>query len=192
MTLTVIAKDGDLIVEVVQYDEDIYNADGNRASREVAQFHVDRNVLTKASQPLLKMLLDPRWKEATQSVVSIGEGRFASTEVWLRVIHKATPNLIIPFKEIWHLVAAIEYYGLDATIFNPWFADWYSANNPLLLKPRELLFPTWRFDHAKGFARWTRYLAYAVNGHITEENPTKLHNYHLPPRIMRKSYSCCH
>ena len=186
MTLTVIAEVGDLIVEVVQYSDDTWNADGNPASQGVAQFRVDRNVLTKASQPLLKMLLDPRWKEATQSVVSIGEGRVASTEIWLRVIHKATPNLVVPFKEMWHLIAAINYYDLDVTIFNPWFAAWYSANNPQLLKPRELLFPTWHFDHAKGFARWTRYLAYEVKGHITEGNPTKLYNYHLPPRIIRK------
>lgn len=187
MTLTVIAEAGNLIVEVVQYDEETYDAHGNRASREVAQFRVDRNVLTKASEPLLKMLLDPRWKESTQSVVSIGEGRFASTEIWLRVIHKATLNLIVPFKEIWHLVAAIDYYGLDVTIFNPWFAAWYSAHNPQLLEPRELLFPTWRFEHAKGFSRWTRYLAYESKGHIMEANPTKLYNYHLPPRIIRKS-----
>ena len=186
MTLTMIAEDGDLIVEVTQYDDEIYDANGNRASREVAQFHVDRNVLIKASQPLLKMLLDPRWKESTKSVVSIGEGRFASTEIWLRVIHKAKPNLDVPFKEIWHLVAAIDYYGLDVTIFNPWFAAWYAAHNAQLLKPRELLFPTWRFNHAKGFARWTRYLAYEVKGHITEENPAKLYKYHLPQRIMRK------
>ena len=182
-----IAEDGDLIVEVVQYNDDTWDADGNPASREIAQFHVDRNVLIKASQPLLKMLLDPRWKEATQSVVSIGEGRVVSTELWLKVIHKARLDSIVPLKEIWHLVAAIDYYELDATIFNPWFAAWYSAHNLQLLKPRELLFPTWRFDHAKGFARWTCYLAYEKSGHITEGNPAKLYNYHLPSRIIRES-----
>ncbi len=187
MTLTVITKAGDLIVEVVQYNHEIHDADGNPASQEVAQFRVERNVLIKASQPLLKMLLDPRWKKATQSVVSIGEGRAASTETWLRVIHKTTLNLIVPFEEIWHLVAAIDYYELDVTIFNDWFAAWYSAHNPELLNAHELIFPTWRFDHAKGFARWTRYLAYETKGHITEKNPTKLYNYHLPPRIIRES-----
>ncbi len=186
MTLIVIAEAGDLIIEVFQY-KDEWDADGNPASREVAQFRVDRNVLTKASQPLLKMLLDPRWKEATQSVVSIGEGRVSTTKIWLRVIHTATLNLTVPFEEMWHLVAAIDYYELDVTIFSPWFAAWYSAHNPELLKPRELLFPTWRFDHAKAFARWTRYLAYEVKGHITEANPTNLYNYHLPPRIIRES-----
>ena len=186
MTLTVIAEAGDLIVEVVQHDDDTWDADGNSASRKVAQFRVDRNVLTKASQPLLKMLLDPRWKEATQSVVSIGEGRIASTEIWLLVIHKAPSSPMVPLEEMWHLVAAIDYYELDVTIFKPWFAAWYSSHNLQLLKPRELVFPTWRFDHATGFARWTRYLAYAEKGHITEANPTKLYNYHLPPRIIRE------
>ena len=187
MTLTVISEAGDLIVEVVQCDGVMYGANGNRASQVVGQFKVDRNVLIKASQPLLKLLLDPRWKEATRSVVSIGEGRVASTAVWLQVIHKTIYDLTLPFEEMWHLVAAIDYYGLDVTIFKPWFAAWYAAHNPELLKARALLFPTWRFDHAKGFARWTRYLAYAVSGHITEANPAKLYNYHLPSRIIRKS-----
>lgn len=187
MTLTVISDTGDLIVEVVQYDDNTSDADGNRAVQTVAQFRVMRKVLIEASQPLLKLLLDPRWKEATQSVVSIGPGRAASTEVWLQVIRKAALNLTLPIKEIWHLVAAIEYFDLDVTIFNPWFASWYSANNPQLLKPRELVYPTWRFDHAKGFARWTRYLTYEEKGHIIEANPTKLINYHLHSRIIRES-----
>ena len=191
MPLTVIAEAGNLVLEVTQYSDDTWDADGNPVSEEIAQFRVDRNVLIKASQPLLKMLLDPKWKEATQSVLSIKEGRVASTEIWLRVIHKATLNLNVPFKEMWHLVAAIDYYDLDITIFKPWFAAFYSAYD-LQLKPRETLFPTWRFDHAKGFARWTRHLAYEVNGHITEANPTKLYNYHLPSRIIRKSYYYYH
>ncbi|KAK0513132.1 hypothetical protein JMJ35_004118 [Cladonia borealis] len=186
MILTVIAEDGDLIVEVVQYSEDTWNANSNPVSEEIAQFRVDRNVLIKASQPLLKMLLDPKWKEANQSVLSLNEGRVVSTEIWLRVIHKATINVIVPFREIWHLVAAIDYYDLDITKFNPWFAAWYSECNTQLLKPRELLFPTWRFDHAKGFARWTRYLAYEEKGHITEANPAKLWSYHLPGRIIQQ------
>ena len=187
MTLTVITEAGDLIVEVVQYDHEILDADGNPAFREVAQFKVDRNVLVKASQPLLKILLDPRWKKATQSAVSIGEGRLLATEIWLRVVHDAPNDLIVPLKEIWHLVAAIDYYGLDVTIFKRWFAAWYSAHNPELLNARELIFQTWRFDHAKGFARWTRYLAYETKGHVTEKNPTKLYNHHLPSRILRES-----
>ena len=186
MTLTVISDTGDLIVEVVQYDDNTSDADGNRASQAVGQFRVDRKVLIKASQPLLKLLLDPRWKEATRSVVSIGEGCLTSTAVWLQVIHKAAFDLTLPFKEMSHLVAAIDYYALDITIFYAWFAAWYDAHNPALLKSRTLLFPTWRFDHAEGFARWTSYLAYARSGHITEANPTNLVNYHLPSRLIRE------
>ena len=186
MTLTVISDTGDLVVEVVQYDDDTSDADGNRASQAVGQFRVDRKVLIKASQPLLKLLLDPRWKEATKSVVSIGEGRIASTAVWLQVVHQATLDLTLPLKDKGHLVAAIEYYDLDVAIFKPWFAAWYGPHNLELVNARRFLFPTWRFDHAKAFARWTRYLAYGMSGHITEENPTKLSKYHIPSRIVRK------
>ena len=91
-----------------------------------------------------------------------------------------------PFTDMWHLVAAIDYYELDVTHFNDWFAAWYHKHNAELLNPRQLLFPTWRFNHTKAFAHWTRYVAYTGVGHVTERNPTKLYNYHLPSRIIRR------
>ena len=51
---------------------------------------------------------------------------------------------------------------------------------------REMLYPTWRYDHAKGFAALTKDLAYHRYEHLQEENPTDLSNFHLLPRIIRK------
>lgn len=127
------------------------------------------------------------WKEASQSVVSLGEGHPIVTEVWLRVVHhaKLIYNLLLP--EIWLLVQAIDYYALDITAFNEWFATWYQRLNFGSFIAAKLLFPTWRFNYARGFARWTHHLAYEDTGHITERNPTKLYQYYLPPRLIRKS-----
>jgi len=187
--MIIIDEAGDLTVEVVEKHDHLRNNEGSRVTKESAQFRVRRDALTKASQPLLRMLLDPHWSEASQSVVSLGEGHVSSTEIWLRVIHKAPLITTVAFPKMWHLVAAIDYYELDVTDFNAWFAAWYQKRNPELLKPRELLFPTWRFDHAKGFATWTEHLAYHGVGHVTEANPTKLYTYRLPSRIIRESKS---
>ena len=186
MSLHIVNELGDLNVEIVENDETTRDANGNQVVKEVARFQVSRDVLIKSSQPLLKMLLDRHWMEASQSIVSLGEGHVTATDIWLRVMHNTKLSYTAPFTEMWHLVAAIDYYELDVTKFNAWFAAWYEANTPLMLKPRELLYPTWRFDHAKAFARWTHYLAYEHVGHITEANPTKLYDYHLPSRIIRK------
>jgi hypothetical protein len=185
--MIIIDEAGDMTVEVVEKHDSLRNSNGSRLTKETAQFKVRKDALTNASQTLLRMLLDNHWKESTQSVVALGEYHVSSTEVWLRVIHRVPPITTVPFAEMWHLVAAIDYYELDVTDFNAWFAAWYDRHNPEMYKPRELLFPTWRFGHAKGFAQWTQHLAYHGVGHVTELNPTELYSYRLPSRIIRKS-----
>lgn len=139
------------------------------------------------------MILDPRFQKSTQSVVPLGEGRIISTEIWLRVLHGGPLVTTAQLEEIWHLTAAIDYYELDVADFNVWSAAWYEKRSPESFRPsmyldaQNLLFPTWRFDHAKGFAAHTKYVAYNGVGHVMENNPTTLYNYHLPSRIIRKS-----
>lgn len=87
--------------------------------------------------------------------------------------------------------------------FNPWFSKWYSAQrygridldmyeqtnekkDPDVLEQRRLLFPCHFFDHAKGFARATRFLAYHVSGHIQEDNPIENNELHLRVFTTRK------
>ncbi|KAI4126790.1 MAG: hypothetical protein LQ338_003575 [Usnochroma carphineum] len=169
---------GDLVVAVTQTSKD--------ATHRTAHFRVSKDILKNVSQVLLTMLVDPHWTKGSQSLVSLGEGHIAVTEVWLRIMHNTILVYNLLFPEIWHLVQAIDYYELDVTAFNDWFAAWYQKNNTSMFKPAELLFPTWRFNHAKGFARWTHDLAYQHTGHITEKNPTALYQYHLPARLIQQ------
>ena len=111
------------------------------------------------------------------------------TEVWLQVIHNKPPTYAVPFVRLWHLVAAIEYYILDLSLLQDWFEGWYDNIDISSLPERELLYPTWRFDHAGGFAECTRHLAYAETGHLTEENPSPLNELHLPKCVIRTSMS---
>lgn len=136
---------GDLVVEVTQSYKD--------APSKSAQFRVNKDILKKVSQVLLGMLVGTHWREGSKSLVSLGEGHIRVTEVWLRVAHRTKLVYSLQFPEIWHLVQAIDYYALDVTDFKEWFATWYHLHNASMLKPRQLLFPTWRFDHATGFAR---------------------------------------
>ncbi|KAL8940125.1 MAG: hypothetical protein Q9216_002979 [Gyalolechia sp. 2 TL-2023] len=172
---TIIDETGDLVVEVTQKYSD--------GTSRMATFKVNRGILKKASQVLLTMLVSPHWTGGPQTTVSLGEGHIRVTEVWLRVVHNVKLTYTLQFPELWQLVEAIDYYALDITAFNPWFANWY-AQQPVPPKPAELLFPAWRFDHARAFAKCTRDLAYDHIGHIMEKNPSMLHQYHLPSRLI--------
>ncbi|KAI4180475.1 MAG: hypothetical protein LQ346_006986 [Caloplaca aetnensis] len=178
MDVTDIADKSDLIVEVTETLDN--------GTSKTARFGVSKAVLTKVSSVFLGMLVGAHWKERSQSLISLGDGHLTVTEVWLRVMHETSLMYNLLFPDLWHLVQAIDYYDLEVTAFNDWFATWYQKANSIVLKPAELLYPTWRFDHAKGFARWTRFMAYNHTGHITEKNPTKLIHYHLPSRLIQQ------
>ncbi|KAL8691726.1 MAG: hypothetical protein Q9218_003119 [Villophora microphyllina] len=180
MDVVNIVETGDLVVEVTETSKSIV------VPTKTAKYRVSREVLKSVSQVMLGMLAGAYWKETGQHFVSLGEGFVAVTEVWLRVVHQAQPSYDLNFLQIWYLVQALDYYHVDLNLFRLWFAAWYDKFDVTRQHPSELLYPTWRFDHARGFARWTRNLAYGDTGHIVESNPTKLYQYHLPPRLIQQ------
>lgn len=53
-----------------------------------------------------------------------------------------------------------------------WFARWYTQKNKFsTAECREMLYPCYIFDHAKGFAVVSKQLVYNVPGHIEERRP---------------------
>ena len=189
MAANIIDEAGDLTVEITQTSEFIVPSLGELITSDhthkTAQFLVRRSVLTMASQVLLRILVDPKWQKCPQSVVPLGDGHIAATKVWLSVIHKVKVDYDVPFEIFWFLTQAIDYFELLLPQFYDFCATWYDKHT--VLDPAKNSFPTWRFNHAKAFARCTRQMAYNMTGHIMEKNPTKLYNYHLPPRIIRMS-----
>ena len=92
------------------------------------------------------------------------------------------------------LVAIVEKWNMRIGFLKPRYAQWYDnqdfdEDDLDGDEQRELLFPCWRFDHPKGFATATRFLAYNISRHITECNPCRLecNNLHLPQQIISKS-----
>ncbi|KAL1960929.1 hypothetical protein VTO42DRAFT_5913 [Malbranchea cinnamomea] len=47
-----------------------------------------------------------------------------------------------------------------------------------------MLFPCYAFNNAVYFQKLTEFLAYSYPSHITERNPTDLHQLHLPARVI--------
>lgn len=92
----------------------------------------------------------------------------------------------VPIAESWYLTAACDKYGLNINCLYHWFREWYEWQNIQLIKPEELLFPCWRFNHAKGFKLATKTLVYGEAKHIMESNPTEVLDHHLPARVIRK------
>ncbi|RAL15148.1 uncharacterized protein BO97DRAFT_421941 [Aspergillus homomorphus CBS 101889] len=88
-----------------------------------------------------------------------------------------------------------DVYGLNPKDFRPWFASWAQHAETQIDKPcggdeltyyRQILFPSWASNHATLFAEATKSLVYGSEEHITERNPTKAHQMHLPPRILQQ------
>lgn len=200
MAINVIDKDGDLTVEVIEYDEKAKDGSGNRPVARTQQFRVRRDILIKHSKIFAAMLGTTHWKEAQKEFIKLEEDSVASMEIWFRILHDTDLVYDVPLEEMWRLVTACDKYNLNVSMLKIWFATWYEkhginqyyANWGLevrhdnhLLTPRSLLYPCWIWDHAKGFMRATHFLSYNSVGHITEHNPTIHRGLRVESRVIR-------
>lgn len=196
MAITVIDKDGDLTVEVIEYKNQTEDGNGNRPVSGTQQFRVCREVLTRHSEIFVKMFLPSHWREAKKDFVELREDSIASMDIWFRILHDTDLVYNVPLEEMWRLVTACDKYHFDLSMLEPWFATWYRKHNidqyylnwgiKDSLDPRSLLYPCWVFDHAKGFMRATHFLTYNSVRHITEHNPSIHHDLRLESRVIRK------
>lgn len=193
-----IDPNGDLIVTVVESNEGdskVIDISGRLPSNSyTAEFKVQRKVLIESSQVCKVMLAGSGFLESRKNSVRLEKDRAISMELWFRVLHKVPPvsNDLVPLAGLWDLVVVADKYAFDIKKLYAWFAWWYEkrnaeVQNTLMLLPRGLLYPVWRFDHAKGFMAVTKRVVYCTTGHIVESNPTKHFELHLPSRIIRKS-----
>ena len=93
---------------------------------------------------------------------------------------------------IWYIINAADKYLLDASILQGFFDNWYRKNVDITQMKhdfaRQLALPCYMFDHAKGFAEVTKWLAYNFAGHITEKRPEGFRWKHIrltPPDFVR-------
>ncbi|KAI4268281.1 MAG: hypothetical protein L6R38_007907 [Xanthoria sp. 2 TBL-2021] len=193
MSTIIVAEDGDLLAEVVEWDHDQPWINQEPIIRGTQLFKVSRKVLMEASE-VFKFMLGGEWKEAHQAIVTLKDWTIASMKIWFQVLHNVTPNFDVPIQAMWHMVKIADYHRIDLLRLKDWFAtwyerrpidDWYAQYQTLgLPNPKWLLYPCWAFDHPKGFMRATEFCAYRYTHHVGEYNPTRFYDLHLPPRII--------
>lgn len=191
--MVVIVESGDLIITVIEYDDTVKIVDGQEpVIRQTVDFQVRRSVLATKSSVFRKLLGSPNFKEAAQETVLLKEDRVASMNIWFRILHAVDVDTTgtTALEEMWHLAATCDKYDLSIRDLKRWFAKWYGMQKVDTLDPCELLYPCWVFDHAEGFGAASKSLAYDRTGHLTEHNPTKHLELHLPSRVIRESMSC--
>lgn len=197
MAITV-AKNGDLTIEVVEYDENVHDDNERGFVEKRHDFIVSREVLLGSSNYFTKLLLSPNFREARKNFITLYDDSVASMNIWFRILHGAELDYDVKIDEIWHLAAAGKKYDLDVSKLNAWFAKWYekqpidrwyelAKSENAATDPRCLLYPCWLFDHAKGFLRITKFMSYNYTGHLMERNPTRFYDLRLPSRVIRKS-----
>ena len=113
MAIAVIDEDGDLTVEVIEYENQVEDGNGNRPVARTLQFRVRREVLTKHSSTFAAMFRPSHWREALSDFVKLEEDSVASMDIWFRILHDTGLVYDVPLEEMWHLVTACDKYHFD-------------------------------------------------------------------------------
>ena len=184
-----IADDADLTVRVIEYTKKRSRAEDEKPIvRQITDFSMRRDVIASNSSVLAMLLRSSRHDAPIEQVIELKEDSSRSLEVWFTVFHETHihDTCSVPLSEMWNLVSVGDKYSMDLKRLNTWFATWYADQNLKELDARQLLFPCWAFDHARGFLSTTKKLVYESTRHITELNPTTHYQLHLPGRIIRE------
>jgi hypothetical protein len=153
------------------------------ARSRIFEFRVSRGILIAHSaffQDLFRV-------QPSLSIVSIENHSIShGLEIWLRAIHNGAdihasfPSLRARHSErVWTTIAVGQQFGFvphHTTILKPWFLahyqDTFGSNGPGLIPStaRSLALPCAIFDHAEGFMKLTKYLAYSTNSALFTED----------------------
>ncbi|KAL8978900.1 MAG: hypothetical protein Q9205_005635 [Flavoplaca limonia] len=195
MSTIIIDNEGDLLVEVVEWDHEQEWPDRKPIIRKTQHFWVWRQVL-KDSSRVFKNMLGGEFRERHQDSIKLQDWTISCIKIWLQALHNVRQDYDVPIEATWHLAKMGEYYGFDILKLKDWFADWYqrqpvdrwyiNRESDDVPNPRWLLYPCWIFDHYKGFMKATEFCTYHYCGHITEHNPTRFRDLHLPQRIIQQ------
>ncbi|KAF2127412.1 hypothetical protein P153DRAFT_345064 [Dothidotthia symphoricarpi CBS 119687] len=104
--------------------------------------------------------------------------------VWLAHLHGLTQERMkelglwqISLLGVWHAISSWDLHQDPKVKENlgAWFNNWYESNmagvDLTIPTARALAYPCYIFDHAVGYARVTKYLAYNHIGHVKERPP---------------------
>jgi hypothetical protein len=182
-----IAPDGDFVIRLTPpVTKPIAESPVNKpvARPRIFEFRVSRGILITHSaffQHLFHV-------QPTLSIVSFENNNISrSLEIWLRAIHNDADNIHSAFRslrarhseQVWITIAVGQQFGFvpqHTTVLKPWFLAHYkdtlSTKGPGLIPfvARSLALPCALFDHAEGFMKLTKYLAFNTNSALFTEN----------------------
>lgn len=112
-------------------------------------------------------------------MVELKEDDPRAWRIWLEILHHGSieqSSYDASTLTVWHVLLIAEKYGISPTRKDArvWFNTWIDSHEKLFTKQgsiTEILFPCYAFDHARGFATGTKWLAYNAVGHVKETRP---------------------
>ncbi|KAL9035904.1 MAG: hypothetical protein Q9180_004601 [Flavoplaca navasiana] len=195
MSTIIIDQKGDLLLEIIEWDHKQKWSDEKPIVQAAQTFRVSRQVLKDSSRVFTNMLAG-EFKEVHQTRIKIQDWTIAYMKIWLQTLHNVQQDYNVPIEALWHLAKMADFYVFDFLKLKDWFAAWYQRqpidtwykqyHTAELPNPRWLLYPCWAFDHPQGFMKATSFCAYAYSHHVSEVNPTKFHDLHLPARVIQQ------
>ncbi|KAI4629172.1 uncharacterized protein J4E87_003433 [Alternaria ethzedia] len=157
--------------------------------KHVTDLLVSLDICTKS--PYLKALLEAS-KDKTELTfgddaksVHDGENKEGYL-IWLAHLHELPEQRLeelglfkgkVSLVGVWHAISLWDtrQEGNIKETLGPWFNKWYEKNmakvDLTVPTARALAYPCYIFDHAVGYARVTKYLAYEHVGHVKERPP---------------------
>ena len=174
----------DLAIRIIEH-ELITRAEGNGSITEnipykVHEFKVSGAVLAFASAMLNGLLARSPPNITTVDVhEKDGSGMIQGLKFWFELLHGLFNDDMQSLKliDVWNVIATAHKYGFNTRgqAAKNWFDGWYKAQfqiNKFGFKEYEqLLYPTYVFDHAYGFAQTTKNLCYRAHGTINQKQP---------------------
>jgi hypothetical protein len=186
---------------VVAYDtecEEKIDSNGVKTFELVAKkahdFAVSRDVIERV--PYFCAIFAPRGlRDTGKDFHEINEDEPAAWKIWLQILHNTVDagSYEVGIATVWNVLVIADKYELSpkSDAAKEWFAAWYKRwGDPETVDDcSEALYPCHTFDHARGFLRATKLLAYEDEGHIGEQMPVGGQVYHLrlDHRIIRMS-----
>ncbi|KAF2690775.1 hypothetical protein K458DRAFT_382353 [Lentithecium fluviatile CBS 122367] len=193
-----IANDSDFTIQLTPPAKPLVEKATNPQPKRarIVQFRCSRAVLNEHST-FLSGLFRSRPDLTIVTFENKGTGYGYALEVWLRCLHNGANTLPHNLKathteRAWVAIGVGEQFGFAPQHIDkikPWFLDCYNhaLNNGPGLTPMTaccLAFPCSVFDHAEGFMKLTKYLAYHTNGNIFTHNPSTFQALNQDARIL--------
>ncbi|KAF1973179.1 hypothetical protein BU23DRAFT_139582 [Bimuria novae-zelandiae CBS 107.79] len=193
----VVVPNSDFVVQLTPAAKPLVEKPANAAAQRarVVQFRVSRAVLQENSS-FFQTILGSRPNLADITFENKGGGFGHALEIWLRAIHNGPHTLPNNLKatrmeRAWVAIGVGEQFGFAPNHIDkikPWFLECYQyALDNGGLTPFVaccLAFPCSVFDHAEGFMKLTKYLAYHTNGSLFTNNPSSFHHLNHDARVL--------